>query len=131
MIFAERNCTIKYLKGKDNYVGDCLSRLMSTKSEEFDTIESVLTLYGVNLNSVQALLFNNTLHDDDIDENFHSKLLFKKLEDEDNPDDATNIIHETMPIHERVIFGALRTTAVANIDMLCSCVQGSKHEVLT
>ena len=103
---------------------------MSAKNEEFDTTESLLTLYGVNLNSVQALLFNSTLHDDDIDENFDSKLLFKKLEDEDNPDDATSIIHETMPIHERIIFGAFRTIVVANINISKRTTQIAKSLVL-
>ena len=116
MLFAERNCTIKYLKGKDNYVGDCLSRLLTTKNENFDTTESLLILYDVNLNSVQSIMYAGTdthSQEDVIDR----ALLFKKLEQEDYLPDSLNVADKTMPLHEQIMFGRYRTSAVANLNI--------------
>ena len=117
MIFAEKNCIIKYLKGKDNYVGDCLSRLMTTKNEEFDTTQSLMTLFNINLNAVQSIMYAGTnLQKGDYDVN-DREILFKKLESEDYPEDAINISDKSMPLHERLLFCRYRTTAVANLNI--------------
>jgi len=117
MIFAERNCTIRYIKGKDNYVGDCLSRLLTTKIEDFDTTESLLILYNVNLNIVQSLFYADTNTACGGIDDLERCLLFKQLESEDFPEDAASISDKTMPFHERLMFGRYRTSACANLNI--------------
>ena len=41
---AEYNATVYYVKGRTNYTGDCLSRLLSMKDSDFDKTDSLMAL---------------------------------------------------------------------------------------
>jgi len=66
---------------------------------------------------VQSIMYAGTDTHGHTDDAIDRALLFKKLEEEDYLPDNLNVADKTMPLHEQLMIGRYRTTAIADLNI--------------
>jgi len=119
---AEWPATIYYVKGKTNFTGDCLSRLISMQDTEFDSTQSLMTMHPNIQCLVNTYLPSNSFS---CSKNIHldeSEATISKYIDIANKEayrvDEKSIcdVQYALP-HERVLFSLARSRFKANIQL--------------
>ena len=119
---AEWPATIYYVKGKTNYTGDCLSRLISMQDEQFDCTQSLLSMHTNMQLLINRYLPSNgwawgkNVHLEDGDTTISEYIL--KADMEANSMDNLHICHASYALpHERVLFNMARSRFKAHINL--------------
>ena len=120
MELAEHNAKIYYVKGRTNYTGDCLSRLLDLSETEFDTTQNLMTLYPRFQLMIQTLLTHRPSVEgisSKIDEEKYLSFWIKKASEFDKKHDNFDISCKTNSTrsdgnapHECVLFNTARVS---------------------
>jgi len=120
MELAEHNAKIYYVKGRTNYTGDCLSRLLDLSETEFDTTQNLMVLYPRFQLMIQKLLTHRPSVEgisSEIDEEKYLSFWIKKASEFDKKLDNFDISCKTNSTrsdgnapHECVLFSTARVS---------------------